>query len=173
VSDFIEKISSYNLFNNLLPGVVFCLLADKFFSFSLIQSDIVVGLFFYYFVGLVISRVGSIIVEPLLKNTKIIEFTKYSEYVAASKVDPKLDTLSEVNNMYRTVIALFVALALLAAYRLIEGLWPPLSQFSGYIATILFLAMFVFAYKRQTKYIRDRVLAATSTETRSHGRSEK
>jgi hypothetical protein len=79
VSDFIEKISSYNLFNNLLPGVVFCLLADKFFSFSLIQSDIVVGLFFYYFVGLVISRVGSIIVEPLLKNIKIIEFTKYSE----------------------------------------------------------------------------------------------
>lgn len=173
MSDFIEKISSYNLFNNLFPGVVFCLLADKFFSFSLIQSDIVVGLFFYYFVGLVISRVGSIIVEPLLRKINIIEFAKYSEYVAASKADPKLDTLSEINNMYRTVIALFVALALLAAYRLIEGLWPPLSHFSGYIATILFLAMFVFAYKKQTKYIRDRVLAATSTETSTHGGSEK
>jgi len=32
MDSFIEKLSTYNLFNYLFPGIVFCLFADKYFS---------------------------------------------------------------------------------------------------------------------------------------------
>ena len=68
MKDLLDKISSYNLFNYLLPGVLFALLADGLTSYTFIQSDIVVGIFLYYFMGLVISRVGSLAIEPILKK---------------------------------------------------------------------------------------------------------
>ncbi|EKD88152.1 MAG: hypothetical protein ACD_35C00035G0002 [uncultured bacterium] len=55
MKDLVEKISSYNLFNNLFPGVVFVTILGKFTTYDFIQKDLIIGLFFYYFIGLVIS----------------------------------------------------------------------------------------------------------------------
>jgi hypothetical protein len=117
MSDFLKNISSYNLFNNLLPGVVFCVSLDKIFSISLIQEDIVTGLFFYYFVGLVISRVGSVVFEPVLKATGFLSFANYSDFISASKEDPKIEVFSEVNNMYRTILAMISLIALIGGLK--------------------------------------------------------
>ena len=54
VGNFIDKLSSYNIFNYLFPGVLFCVIADRYFFIPLVQDSIVTGLFLYYFVGLVI-----------------------------------------------------------------------------------------------------------------------
>jgi len=157
MSEFLEKLSSYNLFNYLFPGVVFCLLADEFFSYSLIQDDIIVGVFLYYFIGLVISRIGSLIVEPILKKVGFISFAEYKDYIAASKTDPKIETLSEVNNMYRTVVALFFSLSLLAIYQIIKTKWPVVESYSVYAAILVIFFMFLFSYKKQTGYIGKRI----------------
>jgi len=37
---FFEKISSYNLLNNLLPGAVFCYLLKYFTSINLISEEL-------------------------------------------------------------------------------------------------------------------------------------
>ena len=42
----LEKISSYNIFNYLFPGVVFAVVADTLTTFSFIQEDIILGLFY-------------------------------------------------------------------------------------------------------------------------------
>ena len=60
MKELIDKISSYNLFNYLVPGVLLAFAADKFTAYSLVQSDLLIGAFLYYFIGLVASRFGSL-----------------------------------------------------------------------------------------------------------------
>ena len=157
MKDFIDKISSYNLFNYLLPGVIFSFLVDKLGVYPLLQKDIIVGVFLYYFVGLVISRFGSLIIEPLLKKIKFIVYSDYSSYVIASKTDNKIDLLLEVNNMYRTILSLLVLLALLIIFNEIQTSFPEIQSFSAYILITLLIGIFLFSYQKQTKYIVKRI----------------
>ena len=53
---FIEKLSSYNLLNNMLPGVIFCYLIELLFNVNLIKDDVVSNIFIYYFCGMICSK---------------------------------------------------------------------------------------------------------------------
>ena len=70
----LDKISSYNIFNYLLPGSLFAVIADAVTDYRLIQEDIVVGLFLYYFIGLVVSRIGSLVVAARFEGSPIRHF---------------------------------------------------------------------------------------------------
>ena len=118
MKEFIDKISSYNIFNYLLPGILFVGLGKEITSFSLVQNNLLIGLFLYYFIGLIISRLGSLTLEPLLKWIKFVKFAPYEDYVRASKLDPKIEIFSEQNNMYRSLCMLSIALILLKIYDL-------------------------------------------------------
>lgn len=159
MKEIVDKISSYNLFNYLLPGTLFVVLLDKFTSFSFIQKDIVTAAFLYYFVGLVISRFGSLVIEPLLKMLSFLKFADYKEFVVASKKDPKVDLLSESNNMYRSFTAMLVLLALAKFYALIRASNKSLEVFDPYLLIGILLIMFLFSYKKQTDYITKRIKA--------------
>src|SRR5436190_18350950 len=98
MKELLDKISSYNLFNYLLPGVLFAALADIVTSYKFVQPDLLVGAFVYYFFGLVISRLGSLVIEPLLKALSFLHFASYEDFIAVSQKDAKLEVLSEVNN---------------------------------------------------------------------------
>jgi len=159
MKDIIDKLSSYNLFNYLLPGVVFVILADAITDYSFIQKDVVLGLFLYYFIGLVISRVGSLVVEPLLKRVSFLKFADYKDYVVATKKDERVELLSEVNNTYRTLCACFGLLILL---KLVEILGKKFSIPQGwefFILVVLLLVIFLSSYKKQTAYVKKRVEA--------------
>lgn len=108
MNEIFDKISSYNIFNYLLPGTLFAAISDEYSSYSFIQDDVLLGVFYYYFIGLVISRVGSLVIEPFLKKIGFLKFTEYEKFLTASQVDEKLDELSEANNMYRTMCSLFI-----------------------------------------------------------------
>jgi len=157
MSDFMKQLSSYNLFNNLLPGVVFCVLVSQLFPISLIQEDIITGVFFYYFVGLVIGRIGSIVIEPLLKKTKIISFSSYSEYLSASKSDPKIEVLSETNNMYRAILSMTLAMALTALHFYLSEAYDSYLFYSKYIFITGLLILFGWSYRKQTQYVKSRI----------------
>ena len=68
MKDLLEKISSYHFFNYLLPGILFAVVAQYTTVYDFLQKDIIIGAFVYYFIGLVISRVGSLLLEPILKR---------------------------------------------------------------------------------------------------------
>lgn len=159
MNSLLEKLSSYNIFNYLLPGIIFVVVAKEFTHYSLIQQDIVVGIFLYYFVGLVISRFGSIIIEPFLRRVSYLNFADYKEFVAASQKDSKLDLLSEANNTYRTFCSLFALLFLLKLYDQIESRFPALKDWSLTIVVFALLVMFLFSYRKQTQYITKRIKA--------------
>jgi hypothetical protein len=155
--DLIEKISSYNLFNYLLPGVLFAVIASKLTHYSFLEHEVVVAAFIYYFIGLVISRFGSLVIEPILKAIRIVKFADYGAFVAASKKDPKIELLSEVNNTYRTLCSLFVLLLLLKVYEKMASRWPSLERFGIAVLLVLLLLMFAFAYRKQTEYVKKRI----------------
>ena len=113
VDTIIEKFSSYNILNYILPGIVFSIFSNKVFVFSLTSNNILENVFLYYFYGLILSRIGSLVVEPIFKKIKLITFAKYEDYIEAEKKDEKLSVLSESNNMYRTLISTFITLLLL------------------------------------------------------------
>lgn len=159
MNDLLAKLSSYNLFNYLLPGVIFALLARDLIHYPVAPQSIITGAFLCYFLGLVISRFGSLIIEPILKHTKLVRFADYKDFVAASKKDDHLALLSEVNNTYRTLCALFCLLLLLKLYMGIEAKFSILQNWDTTILLVLLLAMFLFSYRKQTFYITKRVAA--------------
>jgi hypothetical protein len=156
----IEKISSYNLFNYLLPGIIFVALVEKLTSHSLIQQDLIIGAFLYYFIGLAISRFGSLVIEPFLRWTKFLKFTTYKDFVIASKKDHKIELFSEVNNTYRTLCSLFALLLLLKIYDYMIATYIPfLTDWDAIILLVLLFVMFLLSYRKQTQYITQRIKA--------------
>ncbi len=159
MSDFFNKLSSYNLFNYLLPGVIFAVLADAFTQYKFIKDNIILGLFVYYFIGMIISRLGSLIIEPLLKKTRFLIFAEYEDYVSASKKDEKVNLLSEVNNTFRTICSLSMSLLFLKLFGTIAAKYSWLNQRSDLILIIFLLILFLFSYRKQTSYLKKRVQA--------------
>src|SRR5262245_29525169 len=102
MKELLDKLSSYNLFNYLLPGTVFVAAAQRISAHTFKDENIVVELFLYYFIGLVISRLGSLILEPVMKKAKFVRFAPYRDYISACAKDAKIETLSEQNNSFRT-----------------------------------------------------------------------
>jgi hypothetical protein len=159
MKDILDKLSSYNIFNYLLPGTVFVYILKKFVGYDFIQEDLLFGGFLYYFIGMIISRIGSIFIEPFLKWTKFLKFEDYKNYISASKLDAKIELLSEVNNSYRTIVSMFILLLISKLYKfIIEKFQIPEENSIAFIVTMLFI-LFIFSYRKQTNYITKRVKA--------------
>ena len=150
MSELLQKLSTYNIFNYLFPGVVFVILLNRYTEINLVVDDVILGMFLYYFFGLVLSRIGSILIEPALRCTKIVEFSDYARFIRASKLDDKIELLSEVNNMHRTIIAMLGVLLVIsicngsATCRLTAGL-------------LGIVILFILSYRKQTSFITKRI----------------
>ncbi len=151
MSELINKISSYNLFNYLLPGAIFVVIFENITPYKITQSDLLVNAFLFYFIGLVISRIGSLIIEPIARQFVI--FSNYKDFGNASKKDKKIEILSEENNTYRTFIALFVVIFFIKTY----NYFFPKSDYDLYILIFFLFTLFVFSYIKQIKYITKRI----------------
>jgi hypothetical protein len=159
MKELLEKISSYNLFNYLLPGTVFTYILSKISEYNFIQKDLLIGAFLYYFIGLIISRIGSILIEPLLIKWKFLNFAEYSDFVIYSKDDAKIDILSETNNMYRTILAMIFSLVLVKGFDWLITKVKMNDTWQLIIVLTLLLALFLFSYRKQTNYITKRITA--------------
>jgi len=168
----LEKISSYNIFNNFFPGIVFCYMINLFTKYELDIGNIWENLFIYYFWGLVISRIGSIIIEKLLlkitiwnkknkQKEKYIKRASYKEYCNASEKYPFIKILNETNNMYRTMVSVFVSVLVIKIFEIVskqfDKLFVKLEIPLEIGLLVLGLILFIMSYKKQTDYIRNRV----------------
>ena len=149
----IEKIEIYHFINYLLPGTIFVAILNKIFENNFFDSNIVIVVIEYYFIGLILSRIGSVLLQPIFKKTKIIKYADYNKYIKASKEDDKLEILQREANQYRTYIATFIILAIVQSYICIEN-----KNFTIILVLFVGLAiLFTLAYKKQIKFIVDRV----------------
>jgi hypothetical protein len=154
-----DKLSSYNIFNYLFPGILFVVLSKVFVGYNFILENNFLGAFLYYFIGMVISRFGSIIIEPVLKKITFLKFEPYKNYVDACKKDTKIELLSEVNNTYRTLVSMVLLLLLLKLYFFLDVKFR-FTKDTAYLTFLaLLLLMFLFSYRKQTNYISKRIKA--------------
>lgn len=156
MSELISKLSSYNLFNYLFPWVVFIAFLNNSTSYTIPDDNIFILAFLSYFMWLIISRIGSVIIEPLFRKIKIVKFKEYKDFIEASKIDEKLEILSEQNNVFRTITAMFLIIILVKIYSIVSvycNLW----DFDFYIISIFLLIIFILAYRKQTNYITSRI----------------
>jgi hypothetical protein len=163
MKDLLEKISSYNLFTYFLPGTLFVFIAKKFIGYDFIQENVLLGAFLYYFIGMVISRIGSLFIDPILNKISFLKFADYKDFIAAEKKDSKIELLSEVNNTYRSISALFICLLILNGYNYFKANLRIPDKVSVLICVILVLIIFLLSYRKQTGYITKRIEAANKT----------
>ena len=121
-------------------------------------------MFLYYMIGLIISRIGSLILEPLLKRIKFVRFADYEDYVEAVKLDSKIDIFSEQNNMYRTLCSLSIVLVFLKIFDELKHLCPLSDDANGIMILAVLLVTFLFSYRKQTQYVVKRVRTAQKKE---------
>jgi len=158
MNEIIKKLTSYNIFNYLLPGIIFVVIVQCVTSYKFIQGDTVVDLFLYYFIGLVVSRFGSLIIEPFFKRIKFVKFSEYKDFIVASKNDNKLEIFLEQNNMYRTFISMLMLILLLKTYETTQSSlnYLPIGG-DKYILLVGIMLIFILSYLKQTKYITNRI----------------
>ena len=160
MKELLDKLSSYNIFNYLLPGILFASFVVRLTYLQILQKDIVVGVFIYYFLGSVVSRIGSLFIEPVLRKMGIVKFAPYEDFVRVSKEDPKLDVLSEANNMYRTLCSLMVCVGTIALYDKASIFWPVLHTVAPTVLIVGLFFLYIFSYRKQTAYITRRIEAS-------------
>lgn len=169
-----EKISSYDLFNNFYPGIIFCYLIESTTRFSFVSElDLLEKIFVYYFAGMIMSRIGSVVIEKMLKKIKIrnketkeqedfLRLSTYEQYIETTEERPLIAKLSEVRNTYRTLSVVFILAFLVKLYDwlLADRLNEISNQTNTWIIVIifaLFSILFVISFRKQAIYIRGRI----------------
>lgn len=151
------RISNYNILNNLIPGAMLCVVFKYLVGYDFMNVGTIELIVIFYFAGMVNSRIGSLILEPFLKTIKWVTFRDHHSFVEAEQKDKKINSLVEVNNMYRSMISIaFTSLIVKLYYVGFEQQWN-FGNVSEWILLVALLLLFAVAYKKQTKYIVSRI----------------
>lgn len=160
----IDKLSQYNFLTNIIPGSVLCIIFEYVVGIDVIPDSAYQAGIIFYFAGLVNGRVGSLIIEWLLKKTNFVKFAPYRDFVEAEKKDPKITTLSQENNTYRAYISVPFISIVFWIYRLIVDR-PEIEVIIGVsILLVSLMVLFCYSYRKQTNYVRSRVERALSNQ---------
>lgn len=154
----IEKMEIYQFLNYIFPGVIFGTIFTRIIGENFFDSNIVIAIIEYYFIGLVLSRIGSIIVKPILEKLKIINFEQYNEFLKCGKKDEKIDLLQREANQFRTYIATFICLFFIELILCIIN-----KKF--YKTILLFIGLvwlFEKSYQKQTEFIVKRIICISN-----------
>lgn len=159
INQIIDKFSPYQLFCNLFPGFLvvrgFCYVT----STTLVTENICETLGVIYFYGVAVSRVASIIVEPVLKRLFKIQFAPYSEYLEALRQDISLADLMREANMFRillTVVLILLFIFLLNLIPFVQKRWCS-SCFFVISQVIVFIPVFACSYRKQCVFVVERI----------------
>ena len=117
MNDFIKKLGSYQIMTNLLPGVFFGIGLKLLLGITLPIQNTGEVIIVYYFMGLIINRISSLVVKPVLNKCLFLKEASYSDYVRAAKIDPKIDVLSETNTNFRALLTSSLLLIIMKIWK--------------------------------------------------------
>ncbi len=176
-----STVSSYNLICHFIPGVFFVFLLETFAGVDVTPDspqtlDIVNLLVLYFIAGVFANRVGTFIMmyfsktfSSSSKKEKNQDPNKksnwYRDYVIASKKDITIEKLVMMKELYKTLIAVVV---LTPAVWLFMKLYTESQSFANINPELIFIFALIFllvSYKRQSKYIDDRIAVYSDGES--------
>lgn len=120
-------------------------------------DDLTERLIWYYFVGMALSRVGSLLVEPVLRRLSVVKSGEYEKYLQASEVDPKLELMIEISNTYRTLATTFIVLLFFVFYLYTTSSLGLNPQWQLRLAVALLSLLFLAALSKQSDFVSKRI----------------
>jgi hypothetical protein len=159
MNELLTKLSSYNIFNYLVPGSLFSIAAKRLGIVDLTDQDLATNLLTFYILGMIVSRIGSLFIEPLMKKMKFVDYAPYGDFVRASQKDLKIEVLVEVSNTYRTLASAFICLIGGFALRCASGVEALASAWMIAITLLALALVFLGSYCKQSSYVKKRVRA--------------
>lgn len=153
----VEKINSYHIFNYLVPGYLFLIISGKILETTLISNNIISSFFEAYFIGIVISRISSLITEKIIVKIWTLKKEPYDKYIEANNEDDKLEILNQDCNMYRSLCTLMLLELVLKIISLLKILNLINKDILIIVTLILLVILFAFSFVKQNKYISLRV----------------
>ena len=159
ITKLLDKISAYQVVNYLIPGSVLCVLLKHVVGYDIIAFSMMENVIICYFVGLVNSRLGSLILSPILKKCRVVQETPYDDFVRAEKFDAKITELSDINNVFRSFASAMLLLLISYGIKYIEVIEKFIISNFNWIAILSLLILFVFSIRKQAKFVKDRVEA--------------
>lgn len=164
MNNFIEKLGSYQIMTNLMPGVFFGIGLKLLLGITLPIQNTGEEIIVYYFMGLIINRISSLIVKPILNACIFIKEASYSDYIKAANIDPKIDVLSETNNHFRTLLtsSLLLIITAILKDRICTIKWMSLNW--KWVLMIFLSMLFLSALIKQTNFICKRIESIISNQ---------
>lgn len=161
LKSFSEKVSSYQIFTFLFPGAVFLAILSNAYSKTVPEISIWEELFLCYTVGMIISRIGTLLLEEFLfwlgkRFGGFLERIDYNNIILAERKDTKVNMLLQVSNTYRTMAAVFLTLLIVAAVNHCTSLDLQFSCGVVWFSVIMVL-LFSLSFIKQYKYAKKRV----------------
>ena len=153
---FLKLFNQYDIRVNFIPGfTVYFLL--KMNGFDFMTNSELEKVILCYVMGIIVSRLGSILVEYSCKKIGCIKFEPYKLYMAASEKNGRIEVLSETNNLYRSMVAVFLVdlLYLLSVCDIDMG------KLAIPVAGVI---LFLMSYVKQTKYISENIVNTIKKE---------
>jgi len=154
----LEKISNYNLFTNLVPGYLFLIMNEFLLNKKLLLDNIIYSFFIAYFIGIVISRFSSLIVENII--FKIFKQNKqcYFNFLLAERNNKKIEILTQDSNMYRSLCSLMIIEFIIKLMDMINILIYINKDSIILLIILLLIVLFAFSYIKQNNYIIQRIM---------------
>lgn len=156
-----DKLSAYEIINNIFPGSVFCYLVSKTTRFSFSGKNIWEDIIIYYFVGIIVGRIGSLLLEKVLIKSRLVKFCDYTDYINAEKEDEKISDLSTKNNMYRSLMSVGICglgvIVFDIGYGWLINYGTCVKVLSNILICTFIATIFMLAYIKQTNYVRYRI----------------
>lgn len=149
-----DKMETYNILNFLFPGIIFASILTFLIEKNIYNSSLIIATFEYYFTGLVLSRIGSIVVNPIIEKIRVVKKEKYKNFICKEEKDKKIEILQREANQYRTFVATFVCLLLVEIYNCI---FVDISKINTIIYFIGLIILFTLSYRKQVNFIIERL----------------
>lgn len=153
----IDKISSYNILNNLIPGGIFIWLCSVLNIFTYSTTNIFKELVVYYFCGMTVSRVGSLVIETISLKVKAISYRKKTYYVQAEAHDSKLQELLAISNLYRTTSGMLFTIMIMKLCLILFSCFQISLELIYWMLIISLFVIYILSFYKQNKHIVSRV----------------
>lgn len=153
----IDKISSYHIFNNLVPGYLFLIISSQIIGKGLIIDSLIYSFFEAYFIGTIISRISSLVIEKIIVKIWKLRKEPYDKYIEANKKDDKLEILNQDCNMYRSLCTLMLIELSLKIMVMFEITRLINKDFLILVTLTLLSILFALSFVKQNRFISSRV----------------
>ena len=146
INSLFNKLSAYQLLSLMLPGA--SLLGTLKFIFTIdikVNENIWWFLLASYVVGIILSRIGSLLIEEVFKKMGFIKGYNVGNYIAKRKEDDMVETLLSFANLYRSFCALSILMIIVT---MVKG-YGFCDYWHYFLLEVLLLLLFAFSFYKQ------------------------